>query len=359
VRAQPELRRVAARALRRAGAGLPAVAQASLAAALAWLLAHRVLGHSQPFFAPIAAAVTLSTSRIQRARRIVQLLAGVLVGIGVAELLVALLGTSVTTLGVIVFVTLLACVIGGAGFVGEGMMFANQAAAAAILVVALHKHGTGSERALDAAVGGAVALIVGVLLFPAEPLSMLADAERAVLSALAAALEHCVQIQGRADAEPMWAIETGREIHRRLAALAMARTTARANVRIAPRRWRLRAAVDAEGRRTAYLDLLANAVLSLVRAATREQLGARGPLLADQISVLSGAIARLAEADRPWPVSLLAQTRAATQAAIDRVGGLQTDRDGVVASILIAMAIDLERAIDPMATFSNPGRLAQ
>ena len=36
-------------------------AHAALAAALAWLIAHRALGHQQPFFAPIAAAIALST----------------------------------------------------------------------------------------------------------------------------------------------------------------------------------------------------------------------------------------------------------------------------------------------------------
>jgi hypothetical protein len=40
----------------------------ALAAALAWLIAHRVLGHAQPFFAPIAAAISLSISHTQRSR---------------------------------------------------------------------------------------------------------------------------------------------------------------------------------------------------------------------------------------------------------------------------------------------------
>jgi uncharacterized membrane protein YgaE (UPF0421/DUF939 family) len=57
-------------------------------------VAHRVLGHSQPFFAPIAAAISLSTSYIQRSRRIAQMVGGVLLGIVVAELLHSLLGDS-------------------------------------------------------------------------------------------------------------------------------------------------------------------------------------------------------------------------------------------------------------------------
>ena len=54
-------------------------------------------------------------------------------------------------------------------------------------------------------------------------------------------------------------------VHQQLNGLARARATARVNVRVAPRRWRLRAEVDAETQRTAQLDLLANAVISLIR----------------------------------------------------------------------------------------------
>src|SRR5437762_9644581 len=92
------------------------VALAAVAAALAWLIAHSLLGHPQPFFAPIAAAISLSTSRIQRSRRIVQMVIGVLLGIAIAELLSALIGTGTIAIGVIAFVTLSAAVLAGAGF---------------------------------------------------------------------------------------------------------------------------------------------------------------------------------------------------------------------------------------------------
>ena len=60
----------------------PAV-QAAAAAGLAWLVAHDLLGHAQPFFAPIAAAIALSTSGVRRGRRILQMVGGVMLGIGV------------------------------------------------------------------------------------------------------------------------------------------------------------------------------------------------------------------------------------------------------------------------------------
>src|SRR6059058_5200497 len=169
------------------------VALAAVAAALAWLIAHRLLGHPQPFFAPIAAAIALSTSWIQRARRTVQMVVGVLLGIGIGEGLVAVFGTSALALGVIVFVTMGAARFTGGGFFGEGMMFANQAAASAILVLTLHRHGTGGERVLDAIVGGAVAFALGVVLFPAHPLAILATAERSMLRVLADTLDRVAE----------------------------------------------------------------------------------------------------------------------------------------------------------------------
>ncbi len=250
-------------------AGFQPVLLASIAAALAWVLAHDVLGHAQPFFAPIAAAISLSTSPIQRSRRIVQLVAGVLLGIGIGEALVALLGTTAVALGLIVFLTFGAALMSGEGVFGEGMMFANQAAASSILVVTLHRAGTGSERVVDALVGGAVALVLGVILFPAHPMRLLTNAERAVLRAAASLLEELTSFIRTGTRPPAdWALENGQHIHQLLAGLARARSTARANVRVAPRRFRLRAVVDAEAERTARLDLLANAVLSLIRAAT-------------------------------------------------------------------------------------------
>jgi uncharacterized membrane protein YgaE (UPF0421/DUF939 family) len=324
-------------------------AQAALAAALAWLIAHRVLGHSQPFFAPIAAAIALSTSQVQRFRRSVQMIGGVLLGIVLAEGLQSVLGTGTVALGVIVFVTLLAATAAGAGFFGGGMMFPNQAAASAVLVVTLHRQGTGAERAVDALVGGAVALVLGVGLLPAEPLSMLRDAERSVLRTLADTLQSVAELLARDElAEEGWTLQRGYELHQRLADLARARATARANVRIAPRRWRLRGAVDAEVARTAQLDLLANAVLSLVRAATlMSAAGEPVPAeLREQVAMLAGGLRRLAEARQPWDRELVSEIVTAAHGAIEHAAVPPADRGDVVAAILRAAAVDLIGVID-------------
>ena len=332
------------RARERVVASLQAVTMAALAAALAWYFAHRVLGHTQPFFAPIAAAISLSTSQVGRSRRIAQMVLGVLLGIVVGEGLHNLLGDGTLALGVIVFATMLISLAVGIGFFGDGMMFPNQAAASAILVVTLHHHGTGAERSLDAVVGGAAALLVGVLLFPAEPLSLLADAEQGVLETLARRLTHVVALlgQGRTPGRE-WTLDAGHEIHRKLSALARARSTARLNVRVAPRRWRLRRLVDTEERRTSQLDLLSNAVLSLLRSLTTSVAleAPPGPELEGQVQVLAGALDQLARSPRPWPDDVIAHAQATAEAALRYTDQRGIDREHVVAAILRATALDL------------------
>src|SRR5262249_57879598 len=66
--------------------------QTSVAAGLSWYLAHDVLDHPQPFFAPIAAAVSLSISNVLRAQRAIQMMFGVTLRIGLGSLVQALLG---------------------------------------------------------------------------------------------------------------------------------------------------------------------------------------------------------------------------------------------------------------------------
>ena len=107
--------------------------QTAAAATVAYLIASEVVGHSQPFFAPIAAIITLGITVGQRGRRAVELALGVAVGIAVADALVLLIGPGVRDAR-------------GRGacspwaprcFLGTGQIFANQAAVSAVLVAVL------------------------------------------------------------------------------------------------------------------------------------------------------------------------------------------------------------------------------
>jgi uncharacterized membrane protein YgaE (UPF0421/DUF939 family) len=95
----------------------PAV-QASAAVAVAWYLAHEVLGHAEPIFAPVAAAVTLGAGRVLRGQLAVQLIGGVTLGIGVGIAVHALAGNGAAALGLATLLAISVAIAIGGGFTG-------------------------------------------------------------------------------------------------------------------------------------------------------------------------------------------------------------------------------------------------
>ncbi|MCA4732007.1 FUSC family protein, partial [Mycobacterium avium] len=266
--AVPSLMRTAVRAGgKRLGAVWFNLLQTSLAAGLSWYLAHDVLDHPQPFFAPIAAAVSLSTSNVLRAQRAVQMMIGVTLGIGLGTVVQGMLGPGALPIAVAALVALGAAVFIGGGFIGHGMMFANQTVVSALLVLALYRGGAGPERIFDALIGGAVAIVVAVLLFPADPRTVLGAARAGVLAVLHDVLSRAADVSsGRRAAPPDWPLSAVDRVHEQLSGLLEARTTARHVVAIAPRRWGLRDAVRAADHQAVHVALLAGSVLQLARA---------------------------------------------------------------------------------------------
>jgi uncharacterized membrane protein YgaE (UPF0421/DUF939 family) len=158
--------------------------QTSAAAGLAWLLAHDLLGHRQPLFAPIAAVVAMTAGRGRRGRAAVELIVGVTFGIVLADLFVRVVGTGPWQLVVVVLLTMtLVTAIGAPQFV------ITQAAVWAVIVVAF-THGSVAitfSRFEDALVGGGIAFVIAQLLFPVRLLKVVeeaAAAERAQLERL-------------------------------------------------------------------------------------------------------------------------------------------------------------------------------
>jgi uncharacterized membrane protein YgaE (UPF0421/DUF939 family) len=162
------------------------ILQASVAAALAWLVATEVIGHEQAFFAPIAALITLGLTVGERIQRAVEIAIGVAVGIAVADALVVAIGTGTWQIAVVVGLALLA-----ATLIGGGPLLASQAGVSAALVATLQPPDGGFDfnRSLDALVGGGVALLVGTLLLPVNPLRLVRESTGPLLEQLGATLE--------------------------------------------------------------------------------------------------------------------------------------------------------------------------
>jgi AcrR family transcriptional regulator len=152
--------------------GARPILHSAVSASLAWLVATEVLGHDQPFFAPIAAVITLGLTVGQRRRRAIELAIGVAVGITIADALVAAIGTGTWQIGIVVALAMVA-----AALVGGGSLLASQAGASAVLVATLQPPDGGFDfdRAVDALTGSGVALVVSSLLLPVNPIRLVGE----------------------------------------------------------------------------------------------------------------------------------------------------------------------------------------
>ncbi len=142
------------------------LAQVAIAAALAWFLAREALGHPQPFFAAVAAIISLGATRGQRGRQALELMLGVSVGIGVADLVIAVLGAGPWQIAFVVFGAMATTVL-----LGERQLMINQAAVSAALVATIDPP-TGAlppDRFFDALIGSGIALVFSQILFPDDP----------------------------------------------------------------------------------------------------------------------------------------------------------------------------------------------
>jgi uncharacterized membrane protein YgaE (UPF0421/DUF939 family) len=293
------------------------IVQAAAAAALAWYVTHDLLDHPAPFFAPIAAAISLGATVGRRWRNVVQLMFGVTLGIAVAEVVVRLVGTGVLPLALIVLVTMCAAVLFSAM-----PMFVNQAAASAVLVVTLRTNGVAGERFIDAFIGGGCALLISAVLFPPHPLPVLAQAIRGALHGVATALRGAAEALSTAKPrDPEWTLAVTHALHNQLAALAGARAVAKDIVRLAPLRRHWRPQVDRADTRAAHVALLANTALTLVRmaAAALEAREQPPPRLTESVQQLAAAVDVLAQGASPDErarVRALAQSIASERAPL-------------------------------------------
>jgi uncharacterized membrane protein YgaE (UPF0421/DUF939 family) len=141
------------------------IGQAALAAAVAWLVAKDLLGHDTPFFAPIAAVVSLGTSYGQRLRRVAEVTVGVAVGVFIADLLVLWLGTGWWSIALVVALAMAAALLLDAG----GLLVTQAAVQGIIVTTLLPDPDQALLRWTDALVGGGVALLAAAVV-PGAPL---------------------------------------------------------------------------------------------------------------------------------------------------------------------------------------------
>jgi uncharacterized membrane protein YgaE (UPF0421/DUF939 family) len=260
--------------------------QTAVAAAASWEIARRWLDHDRPIFAAITAIVAMGFSAGRRGRQAILIVVGTAVGIVLGDLFLRNLGTGSLQLGITVFVTMTLALL-----VSQNPLFVTQVGISALLLVALGPD-SGSRRLEDALLGGGIALVMSLLLFPVDPVASVRRRAAPVLTALARSLEQSATALGNGD---VTSADAARAAFVEQSALLDTIEMALDATRIAPRRRRDRDRIEAfatAARSLAPLSrgtrVIASATQRLVRAGEAPQLE-----LAEAVSALAAAVEAL------------------------------------------------------------------
>jgi hypothetical protein len=299
----------------------------------------------RPFFAPVAALITLSITGGERSRRAIEVGAGVTIGIAIADSLVYLVGSGVLQLTLIVLAAMTVAVL-----LGGSVLAVTQAGVSAAFVVTLEQpDGYVFDRTGHAAVGCAAALLVSFVLLPVNPLRLVRGAAGPLLRELAGTLEDlAAALEAGSLEQAQAALARARAadpLARDMAeALAAGRETAIASL---PRR-RAIEPIEAYTHAAAHLDLAMRNVRVLGRSAIRA--------LELRDHVPPGApeslreLARAVDALDPWlrdPALVAEARRHATAAARDASAVLEQTANlsvSVIVGGVRSAAVDILRA---------------
>jgi uncharacterized membrane protein YgaE (UPF0421/DUF939 family) len=189
------------------------------------------LDDSKPVFASIAAVISLGVSYQQRGRRAAELIAGVVVGLSVADLIINVIGTGPLQIGLMIVLAM-----GAAVVLGGGELLVSEAAVSALILASLEPTTSGfsPDRFIEALIGGAVAMVVGTLFFPPDPGLMVGRAAQTVFADLGETLEDVADALEKGDPERAeQALRVARGIDADMSALEEALAVAREMVRFA------------------------------------------------------------------------------------------------------------------------------
>lgn len=279
------------------------LAQIGVAVLLSWSIARGVLGHEQPFFAPVTAILGLGLTYGQRLRRIVEVTVGVAIGVLVGDVIVLLLGGGGWQMALVVVAAMAIAVV-----ISSGQLIVMQAGVQAVFIVAfVATTGEGISRWLDAIVGGAVAIVIGAVA-PTSPLARPRKQAARTVRGVAAALRDVARGLGERDTElAQEALEAARSLEGSLTELRTAAAEGVAVVRQSPllRRHRRQAVAASElvvplDRCVRNLRVLARRAVVAVRR--DEPVPTRYVELLDELAAAADDLARvLDEHELPSP----------------------------------------------------------
>jgi len=313
-----------------------------VAAGIAWFIAAELLDGDQPFFAPIAAVLTLGLAVDRRGARAWELALGVAVGIGVADLIVIATGTGTWQLMLVISLAMAVAVVAGGG-----VLLVNQAAISAVLVTTLQmpQGSFSGERFVDALIGCGVALIANAIV-PIDPVRLVLRRIEPLLRRLSGTLVDIADALAASDIEAAReALDRARSLDPAVRELQTAVGAGRETTRIAPTRRSSRGEVERLAAASNSIDLAIRNIRVLARGSVRAiDLDEHVPdLVVDSIRDLAAATRAL---DRhlanPKPdspaVGAALRAAASASAALEQTGNLSVS---VIVGQVRATATDL------------------
>ena len=237
------------------------ICQCALAAAVAWYVAHDLIGHAQPFFAPVVALVSLGTTYGQRLRRVVEMSVGVAIGIFLGDLYTHLLGRGAWQIAVMVALAMVIALL-----LDASPLLVNQVAIQSLVVVTvLPGDGAALLRWTDALIGGAVALVAASVV-PQAPLRRPREQAAVVVRRLAGLMRTAAtSIREREVSDAMAALEQARSTNGLITDLRAAADEGLSVVVSSPFRRRHREPVRAMAELVEPLDIAIRNTRVLVR----------------------------------------------------------------------------------------------
>ncbi len=323
--------------------------QAALAAGLAWYMAHDLVGHVAPIFAPVGALLILSNAPGRRTSRVLAATLGAVIGIAVGDLLVSVIGTGAIQVVVVAFLAMSATVVLGA----SPAVVTNAGVAPVLIATVQPPHGFYSQaaarRLVDVLIGGAMSLAVLVLL-PAHTLRTTRGAARTLLLEFSATLEDIASaLERREAAAAEQALARARELDALVDRLHEESDLANEAVVLAPID-RQRRSILARYRTAApKLELAVRNTRVLARGALRATetepgIGAKlGPAIREAASAIPGVAAEI-EAGTAEGAASHKLADAASHVSAVAEGGTSVAGGALVAQVR-STAVDLLQAV--------------
>lgn len=325
--------------------------QTAAAAVAAYYVAVLLPLHDpRPAFAAIAAVISLGVTYRQRGARAAQLVAGVVLGLTVADLIVQVIGVGPFQVGLMIVLAM-----GTAIVLGGGELVITEAAVSALLVASLGPSSEFSpDRFIEALTGGTVALVVSMLLFPPDPALLAGRASQRVFADLGRTLEELAAALTHGDpARAERALHAARNVEVEIAGMEDALATARESARFAPPRRAARELLERYAATLPHLEFAARHTRVLARHAARysqSRLGAPDGVSDAAHELAQGVWALAAMPDEPQAGSEV-RSRAAA-AAVGAREVFEREPDLMLTEIIgqvRSVAVDVVRASETMA----------